>query len=280
MSRLTFFADIAGQVTLDSAGSDRVTAAAVAIPTTDVAELRSYFDGKPKWRDITENSAESFVCDLIKCSSAIAIMSITKEPNAWTMFWESVKPLQDAIVRQSRKPAGFIKPGNAIRYAMLGQAFAMALGHAVRIASRSGIVDYLSRELIERTIVCDTDIQGDENISVFKEFWTKSDQFQPLAERLGFKFITRDVIITTEQQEPLLLLADIAAGIAHSALITNPGRLKLPVAHESSKRMLGILNASGKLVVIDKPFDIKCDEIYGNDLLEAAKQFTIKGENK
>lgn len=272
MSRFTLFADIAGQMSLDALGSNRVTAAVVAIPTTDVESVRSCLEERPKWRDCTLEDAEAMVVNLSRHASAIAIASITKEPKAWDLFWKSAKPLHEAIVRQDRKPAGFIKPANAVRFAILGEAFAMALGHAVRIASHSGIVDYRSRELIERTIVCDTDIQGDENISVFKNFWTESDLHQPKIEKFGFRFVTRDVIVTTEQREPLLLLADYAAGIAHSALIPNPGRIPLPIAHEPSKKLLSVLDTSGKLVVMARPFDLKYEDMFGDALAEVARQ--------
>lgn len=272
MSRFTFFADIAGQVSMNARGSDRLTAAAVAIPTVDIEPLRIYFDCRSKWRDCTLEDAESMILNLTRYSAAVAIVSITKEPDAWKLFWKSVKPLHEAIVRQDRLPAGFIKPANVVKFFVLGEALAIALGHAVRTSRRSGIVDYRSRELIERTIVCDTDIQGDENISVFKSFWEQSDLHQANIEKSGFRFVTRDVVIATEQQEPLLLLADFAAGIAHSAFIQNPGRIPLPVAHESSKRLLSALDTSGKLVVVTKPFDLKYEDMFGDALAEAARQ--------
>lgn len=272
MSQLTFFADIAGQVSQDASGSDRVTAAAVAIPSADIESLRRYFVGRSKWRDCTMEDAETMIVNLTRHASAVAIVSITKEPGAWNLFWESAKPLHEAIIRQKRPPAGFIKPANVVKFYILGEAFAIALGHAVRISGRSGIVDYRSRELIERTIVCDTDIQGDENISVFKSFWKESDLHQPRIEMLGFRFVTRDIVVATEQQEPLLLLADYAAGIAHSAFISNPGRIPLPVAHEASKELVSALDTSGKLVVTAKPFDLKYEDIFGDTHAETARQ--------
>jgi len=107
---------------------------------------------------------------------------------------------------------------------------------------------------------------------VFKNFWARSDEDQPQIERAGFRFITREVIVTTEQAEPLLLLADFVAGIAHSALIEAPGRLRLPVSHESSKRLLHILHDSGKLVVSSKPFALEYQDVFGDALAEAARQ--------
>jgi hypothetical protein len=272
MSRFTFFADIAGQVSLDTKGSNRITAAAVAIPSIETDALRARVLGTPKWRDCTEEVAAQTVGLIADSASAIAVSSITKNSESWERFWESHKPLHDAIVHQDRAPAGFIKPSNLIRFAILGESFAMALGHAVRIAHRPGIVDYRSRDLIERTIVCDSDVQGDENVSVFKQLWARSDEDQPQIGKAGFRFITREVIVTTEQNEPLLLLADFVAGIAHSALIESPGRLSLPVSHEPSKRLLRTLNDSGKLVVSSKSFALEYEEVFGDALAEAARQ--------
>lgn len=272
MSRFTFFADIAGQVTADVKGSNRITAAAVAVPSGEVEALRFRVSGWPKWRHCDANDAKRAIEFLKETASSVAVASITKDSEAWKRFWESAKPLQDAIVRQDRASAGFVKPSNIVRFAVLSDAFAIALGHAVRIAHRPGMLDYRSREIVERTIVCDSDIQGDENLSVFREFWTRSDDHQPRIAEAGFRFITREVTVTTEQEEPLLLLADFAAGIAHSALIENPGRLPLPIPHQQSKEILQALDDSGRLVLISRPFAHVYEEIFGDALAEALRK--------
>lgn len=269
MSQFTFFADIAGQVSLDAKGGNRITAAAIAVPSAAVETLRLRVGGWPKWRKCGVNDAIQAIELLKEAASSVAVASITKDTESWRRFWESAKPLQDAIVRQDRTPPGFAKPGNVVRFAVLGESFAMALGHAVRIAHSPSLLDYCFREIIERTIVCDSDIQGDENVSVFKEFWTRSDDHQPRTAEAGFRVITREVVVTTEQEEPLLLLADFAAGIAHSALIEKPGRLPLPVPHEQSKELLRALSDSGKLVLSSKPFALEYEEIFGEALAEA-----------
>ena len=147
----------------------------------------------------------------------------------------------------------------------------MATGHAVKVSRGVQILDIQGLELVERTIVCDSDIQGDENIAAFKSFWEAGDQHQPATATLGFRFVTRDVIVGTEQQEPLLLLADYAAGISHSAYIKSPGRLRLPVEHEEAKILLHALQGSGKLVVLEKVFDIPYAEVFGEALASIAR---------
>ena len=271
MTRLTFFADIAGRLARDAVGSDRMTAAVVAILTADVDLLRTRMASLPKWRDCTRGEAESVVRLLESQAAAVSIVSMTKEPEAWERFWESAKPLQAAIVRQDNSAAGFVKPANAVLFGILSHAFPLALGHAVKTGPRTHILDDSSLEIVERTIVCDSDIQGDENITVFKSIWEKSDTRQPGARKLGFRFVTRDVIVATEQNEPLLLLADYAAGIAHSSLIPDPGRLPFPVAHEPSKVFMRRLQDSGRLVAMVKPFDLRYDEMFGEDTLAVAR---------
>ncbi len=272
MSRFTLFADVAGRLSLDASGGDRMTAAAVAVATADVDSVRGCLNGLPKWRDCRHDDAKRVVQLLRDRAASVSVVTMTKEPVAWQQFWLAAKPLQDAIVAQDRSSAGFVKPANAVLFAILGFAFALALGHGVKIARRSRLLDFLCREIIERTIVCDSDIQGDENISVFKSFWKHSDRHQPRTKGLGLSFVTRDVIVTTEQAEPLLLLPDYVAGIAHSAFIQDPGRLPLPVAHEPSKELLEELDRSGKLVVLLKPFDLRYEEMFGEELLVLAKR--------
>jgi hypothetical protein len=265
MSRYTIFADVAGQRSLATAGSDRMTAAAVAIHASDKNLLCDQISQLPKWRDCSLLEAQTAV-DIFSNAAAISIVSMTKDPEHWPDFWAAAKPLQDAIVARDRKPAGFVRPANVALFALLMHVYGIAIGHAVKVSRGVPIIDYRGMELVERTIVCDTDIQGEENLAVFKAFFERSDRYQPRMAKLGFRFVTREVIVTTEEHEPLLLLADYAAGIGHSAHITDPGRIPLPVVHHEAKKLLQKLDRTGKLVILSKPFDIDYAEIFGDVL--------------
>ena len=244
-----------------------MTAAAVAVHATETSALRERVRRLPKWRVCTKSEADLAVQHLATTAS-VAVVSMTKDPARWPAFWDSAKPLHDAIVAQDRRPAGFVRPANIALFALLVHAYGIATGHAVKVSRGVQVLDYRGLEIVEWTIVCDTDIQGDENLSAFRLFFEKSDTHQPRTAELGFRFTTREVIVTTEEQEPLLLLADYAAGIAHSAHIQNPGRISFPVAHKEAKDLMQRLNQSGKLVVLDKPFDVEYAEVFG-DLLAA-----------
>lgn len=264
MNRYTLFADIAGRVALETIGSDRVTGAAIAIATQDVSAVRSRVAGRfPKWKDATLTDAEAVVDAMIADAAAVAAVTVYKDTDAWRQFWADAPPLHDAIVAQDQRGAGFVKPANATTFWLFGGAFALASAHAIKIGPPNRLVDYRGREAIERTIVCDSDIKGDENIDVFTSLWERADGHQPRLESIGLRFYTRQVSVTTEDEEPLLLLADYLAGIVHAAFITNPGRLRLPIAHDEAKRLLGRLNHSGKAIVQALTFDLKYADIFG-----------------
>jgi hypothetical protein len=66
-----------------------------------------------------------------------------------------------------------------------------------------------------------------------------------------------------EESEPLLLLADFAAGLGQSAHVANPGRIPFPVNHEESKTLLARLVACSKGDVVDELFSFKYEEMFG-----------------
>ena len=273
MSRYTIFTDVAGwDFSAHKLGGDRMTAAAVAVATTELDSFRQKVHLLPKWSECTYAQAKTAIHLLRARAASVSIVTMTEESEAWKRFCKITKLLQEEIVRQHRHPAGFVKPANVTRFALLRDASALAIAHAVKISRSINLLDFQCRELIEQTIVCDSDIQGDENISVFKSFWQISDQHQQNRHKLGLHFFTRDVQVATEQQEPLLLMADYAAGIGHSAFTPNPGRLPFPVAHEFAKEQLKELHKSGKLVSSARPFDINGEEVFSDALLVAEKR--------
>jgi hypothetical protein len=272
VNRYTLFADIAGRVALETIGSDRVTAAAIAIATQDVSTVRGKVAGRfPKWKTATLTDAEAAVDAMIADTAAIAAVTVYKDTDAWRQFWADAPPLHDAIVAQHRRGAGFVKPANVMTFWLFGGAFALASAHAIKTGPSYRLVDYLGRQAIERTIVCDSDIKGEENVDVFTSLWERADEYQPPLESMGLRFYTRDVSVTTEDEEPLLFLADYLAGIVHAAFITDPGRLHLPIEHHEAKRLLGRLNESGKAAVQPLIFDLKYADIFGEAYARAIK---------
>jgi hypothetical protein len=272
MGRYIIAADIAGLPTLATTGGNRMTAAAVTVRAGLADEVRAIARSLPKWRDANEAIAAQAIELIERSALAVGIASMTKPPGAWEDFFAAAKPLQDAIVAQDRSPAGFAKPANVAKFVLLCHAYTLGMTQAIKVERDTHIKDLFGLDLIESTIVCDTEIEGEENLAAFRSFWTRSDEHQPRIRSLGIRTVTKEVIVTSEQDEPLLRLADFAAGIAHCALIPEPGRIKMPLEHETAKRLLGRLNATGKLALVNQPFDAKYEEIFGEAMAAAREQ--------
>lgn len=248
-----------------------MTAAAVTVRARLADEARAMARSLPKWRDADEGIATQAVEQIERNVLGVGIASMTKPAGAWEDFFAAAKPLQDSIVAQDRSPAGFVKPANVVKFVLLCHAYTIAGAQAVKVDRDPHIKDRNGLDLIECTIVCDTEIEGEENLDVFRSLWAASDQHQPKLNSLGLRTVTRDVVVTTDDEDPLLRLADFAAGIAHRALIPEPGRIKMPLEHEAAKRLLARLNATGRLTLVDQAFDAKYEEIFG-EALEAARE--------
>ena len=271
MSRYIIAADIAGLPTLSTTGSNRMTAAAVTVRARLADEARAMAKSLPKWRDADEAIATQAIEQIERNALGVGIASMTKPPGAWEDFFAAAKPLQDAIVAQDRSAAGFVKPANVAKFVLLGHAYTLAVTQAIKVDGDPHIKDLSGLDLIECTIVCDTEIEGEENLEVFRSLWAASDEHQPKLNSLGLRTVTRDVVVTSDEEDPLIRLADFAAGIAHSALIPQPGRLKMPLEHEAAKRLLGRLNATGRLTLVNQAFNARYEEIFG-EALEAARE--------
>lgn len=264
MTRYAIFADIAGQVTLDTSGGPRVTCAAIALESSMVENVLSHLpNALPKWRSSSEETAARIFDLLASRSSAVGVVSVDRNTRAWGKFWQDVKPLHDAIVAQDRLVAGFVKPANIVKFYLHGTASAIALGQAVLRNGPGNLLDRQGRHLIERTVVCDSDLQGEESIELFKSFWRRHDQRQPLVNNLGIQIVTHSVRLVTEQQEPLLLLADYAAGVLHAASSDSEGRVRFPISRTAAQELESRLVQSGKLAKQDLLFDFTYDEIFG-----------------
>lgn len=272
MSRYVIAADIAGLPTLSTTGSNRMTAAAVTVGARLADEARAMAKSLPKWRDADEAIATQAIEQIERNALGVGIASMTKPAGAWEDFFAAAKPLQDAIVAQDRSSAGFVKPTYVVKLVLLSHAYTLAGAQAVKMDRDPHIKDRSGLDLIECTIVCDTEIEGEENLEVFRSLWAASDQHQPKLNSLGLRTVTSDVVVTSDEEDPLIRLADFAAGIAHSALIPQPGRLKMPLEHEAAKRLLARLNSTGKLALVDQPFDVRYEEVFGEALTTAREQ--------
>ena len=271
MNRLTVLTDIASRTMHATIGSPKTVAGAVAVDSLRLDGLRKEVIALPKWGACNEDSA-AFAIDLMASQAvAVSVVSVNRETEAWKKFLLDAEVLHKAIILSSKKVAGWAKPANLLKFILLGSACANAMGHALGADRRPRIVSAAGRQLVECATVCDSEVDGEENLEVFESFWSKQHIPKSRLARAGFDVVTDDVRVTTEQAEPALLLADYAAGLGLATATDNPGRLPLPLSQAVASQLLSKLRGLNKLVTLEEDFEYSYDEIF-SDVMEKARE--------
>lgn len=209
--------------------------------------------------------------DLLRRHSvAVSASTVNRATPAWTKALQDEKVLQSAILKESRKPAGWAKLPVLLVYELLGRATYRGLSHFLCEQQGQRIVDQNGLSFVECNVVCDQEVSGEENIEVFKSFWDTPQIPVKSFESFGFKVTHPNVLLESDDSEPLLRLADIAAGLIHSAHISNSGLVSMPIAHNTAKRLLMPLLSSNLLSVDAFDYDASYDQIFGH-VMQAAR---------
>lgn len=271
MNRLTILADIASRTMHSTVGSPKTVAGAVAVDTLRLEGIRQEVIALPKWAACNEDSA-AFAVDLMASQAvAVSVVSVNRDTDAWRKFLVDAEIFHKAIILSSKKVAGWGKPANLLKFILLGSACAAATGHALGVDRRPRIVSLGGRQLIECDTVCDSEVEGAENLEVFESFWSKQHIPKSRLAKVGIEVIGDCVRVTTEQAEPGLMLADYAAGIGLAAATKSPGRMPLPLSQVAAARLLSRLRVLNKLVVLEEDFDYSYDAIF-SDVMKKARE--------
>jgi hypothetical protein len=272
MNRLTVLLDLSGRAMFATAGSPKTVAGAVVIDTSRLESARAEVRDLPKWGRCEVQHAEHVVDFLVSQAVSVGIVSMNRETPAWIDFEKDADVLQDAIVRQSRKVAGWAKGPNLLKFLLLGTGAAVAIGHALKVDPRQRIQNSRGQLIVECSVVCDEEVEGPENLEVFSSLFKQQHVPKSRLAAVGVDMLTRDVQVISEQAEPALFLADYVAGLGLAATLPNPGRLRLPLDREDASRLLARLRPSKKLVVVEEDFAYTHDEIYGH-VMQFAREF-------
>jgi hypothetical protein len=84
----------------------------------------------------------------------------------------------------------------------------------------------------------------------------------PRSEKQFNFTVDRRMSLTTEQDEPLLLLADFAAGIVHASLLPEAHQY-LPLSQDEATQLLKRLHRAELLAIYAADFDIDCRDVFG-----------------
>lgn len=262
MTQLTIFSDISGRVTRKE-DTPMVTVAGVAIKTECVSRIRALIPSDfPKWGKCDHKQAKLITDLLVNEVVAVSALCLDCDTPEWESFWGESEKLRVEITRQDKGKAGFVKASNVARFYLFGWAVAVATAHAVKIGPRTKILDWQGLEIIEQTVICDADLNGEETTDMFKEFWTKRGN-QPMTRSIGFKFTTRSVSLETEEREPLLYLADYLAGLVLCSRRIDQDRNGFPLTQQQAYSCLTRINSTGKAKIEADVFKINFRDIFG-----------------
>jgi hypothetical protein len=255
MSRFTQFLDIAGRPSRSDA-SQYLVAAAVAFPTDDLPTVAAAYTPPPsKWVDASPAEAHRQMEFLLSACTASVVFRVKKTAPAWTDFWNKSDLYHSQMVKINQRAVGFVKAGTLLRYWLFGEASGRVMGDSVRLTGRPKVLTEHGLGSVESIVICDSDIQGQDNIDVFLWLFDQiHERPQPLLASVGIQHYVREARLATEQSEPLLYLADYLAGLYQSC---PPALSQLAVDVEQDK----------KVTVVDYSFDIAYDSIFGSTSL-------------
>lgn len=256
---------------LSTTGSPRTVGGAVTVDSTQLNGVRLEMRGLPKWGSCDYDTAEHVVDILGSQAIAVAVVSVDRDTDFWRRFEKDALVFHEAIIKTSRKIAGWAKPANILKFLLLSSACAAATGHALGSDRRRRIVSAKGLQLIETNVICDQEVEGEENLEVFTSFWSEQNIPKRRLAAFGFEMVTESVVVTTDIAEPALILPDYVAGLGLAATLDDAGRLPLPLSQELAVKLLNRLKAKGKLIVQDQIFDVSYDDIF-KDVMTRARQ--------
>jgi hypothetical protein len=265
MSRFTLHMDVSGRVSRSTKGHEIATIGGFSVETEKVDSARENLPKNlPKWEKASISDVKK-VSEYI-CKNAIYVTAFCLEKNTeeWSLFWEDAETYHQKIASASKMRTGYVKAANVIRYWLFGQCAAPLLAETIKRMPSPTILDAQGLMTVEVDIVCDSDIQGKDNIEAFKACWEQFEKSQKKTKQLGLRIILKDVRIMSEQDEPLIVIADYIAGICNAFFgagkVTAPNDLDL----DKAKAELDKIKDAGKIIVTRDKFNLNYKGIFTN----------------
>lgn len=253
--------DIAGRFTRDGANLS-VTTGGVAIAADRADYVRSLLPPDlPKWGQCTLAQAKEV--GRIVARECLAVGAITRDlaTPAWQKFWKDSTAHEHILNRLQGGKAGLLKPANIARSMALLDGAVVASGHAAYLSKATERSKAHGPIAIDQTLIFDDELGG-ESREAFMELWNGA-RLQPNTQAVGVTFKTCDVRLTTEQDEPLLLLPDYVAGLHHCVQVSGAGPNKFPLTTSEANECLAPMR-NGKFKVGRASFDLDYRSIFGD----------------
>ena len=269
--------DIAGR--FNRAGVNlSVTTGGVAIAADRADHVRNQLPpGLPKWGRCTVEQAK--VVARIVARECLAVGAITRdlETPAWQRFWEDSAAHEFMLNRLQGGKAGLLKPANVARTMALMEGATVASGHAAYLSNAIERAKTNGPLTIYQTLVFDDELGGESRES-FLRLW-KGARLQPRTRAVGVTFKTHDVRLTTEQDEPLLLLPDYVAGLHHCVQLAGAGPNEFPLTTSEANECLASMR-NGKLKIGKAAFDLDYRSMVGDAIAVAETEMRRRYRNR
>lgn len=263
MVAITSVSDIAGQVSESALNADKLTVASICLPSGSVKRIRSLIPaGLPKWRNSDDERVAAVTDLLLNEAWSIAAGSLNKRDMRWSEFWRDSREVHARTAPLAGGPIAFLKAGTLIKMLLLGQASALAMAHSVKVGTLPRITDRKGRLNISECVIFDNEIQGEENRDALVGTWRSMNEHQPKMNSLGVFHEATTLTLTSEESEPLLLLADYAAGIVHALNSDANTIARSAVSRQATIRAHEQLSASAKFHEFDAYFPESYFEIF------------------
>lgn len=259
---LTSLSDIAGRVARETGGAESVTVGGVCLPTGALKHIRkSIPTNHPKWRDAEDRDIEPILRLLLRESLSVVATTIRKSAPVWDTFWADAERTNAKTAPLSGRTMSFVKAATLIKFALFGDSASKTTAHGIKI----GTVPRINPKRflhIKESLVFDNEIQGKDNVEAFMDIWDQRNKSQPLTALMKIRWEIVDVKLSTEQEEPLLLLADYAAGIAHAVHSTTDVLSAGKISREAATAAHATLISSVKYADFVEDFDLQYLNIF------------------
>lgn len=259
--KITIVADISSRIAQERRNADRITAAAVCLPTGALSHIRKRIPSDlPKWRDASDTAVELVSDIVLREALGIAVYSLDKTGDKWDQFWADAESKYSEL----RGKVSVVKAAYQIKCLMYVKSIALSFAGAA--AGKNLVLSSNPKHRIStnETLILDKEIDGDYNVEVFQNIWNLLNAGSQLSEELGIRRNFDELRFATEQEDRLLMLPDYVAGIAHAAFsqanVLAASRVSAECVHNIQKRF----GKSPHYLLEREEFSLTLSEIIGD----------------
>lgn len=258
--KLTIIADISSRISQERRNADRITAAAICLPSGALNHIRKRLPSDlTKWRNADKRAVELVSDVVLREALGVGVYSIEKSGDTWDQFWADTSDLNAEL----RGKISVIRAAYQIKCLLFVKSTTLACAGAIKAGNIVQVTRAKHRFATEESFIFDKEIDGVDNIEVFKSIWHRQNDYPQLTEQFGIRRNMKEVRLVKEQDEPLLMLPDYIAGIAHACTSRANVLAASEVSADCAQRAQKRFEKASAYQFVCEPFSLKLREILG-----------------